>query len=95
MPASVPAPYQTNSNFIITGDTGKTDNILIEDNWLCGGNYTIYSEYKPDKHCCGCPTNVRVRNNRFCRDYRYGLKAGGCFKEWSGNVWEDNGTTAP
>lgn len=66
--------YKSNANFIIHDET---DNILIEHNWLNGGNYTIY----------GNP-GTTVRNNIFGNDFRYGI-CNGPFDDWSGNVMED------
>jgi len=92
------APYKSNSCFIIATEDGPIDNILIENNWLVGGNYTIYSASKT----YGDPKNIRVRNNIFGRSnggFKDGKEAArirtGVFKEWSGNVWEDNGQPAP
>lgn len=73
------APYKSNACYIQTGSNNIQ--MIIEDNWLNGGNYTI-------NNCAGA--NLIVRNNKFGRDYRYGLRSvGGC--TWTGNVWEDNG----
>jgi len=89
------APYKSNANFIISTAVGPIDNILIEGNWLNGGNYTIYSIDKGRGY--GFPTNVRVINNKFGRDnagYPDKITARirtGSFSQWSGNVWEDNG----
>jgi hypothetical protein len=71
-------PYKANATFIVKGDT---QNFLIENNWLNGGGYTIY---------CTSPY-TRVINNKFGRDFKEGVRAGTCL-EWSGNVYEDDGT---
>ena len=55
-------------------------NFVIENNWLNGGNYTIYCQ----------SGGIRVRNNIFGRSYLFGLVDGNC-AEWSGTVWEDTG----
>jgi len=92
-------PYKSNSNFIISTAVGPIDNILIESNWLNGGNYTIYSIDKERGY--GSPTNVRVINNIFGRDNGgypnkiTGRIRTGTFAEWSGNVWEDTGELLP
>jgi hypothetical protein len=81
------APYKSNSAFFLQLDVS---NFVIENNWLTGGNYTIY-----------CITNrggVSVRNNVFGRE-NGGLPEGtadrrilsGTCDVWSGNVWEDTG----
>lgn len=66
--------FRSNAAFIIHDET---DNILIENNWLNGGNYTVY----------GNP-GTTVRNNIFGPDFRYGI-CNGPFDDWSGNVMED------
>jgi hypothetical protein len=86
-------PYRSNACFILHDDT---DNIYIHDNWLTGGNYTIY----------GNP-GTTVRNNIFGRENADHPSLSSCtncngssrlcngpFDDWSGNVWEDNGTEA-
>jgi len=77
--------FRTNSVFFINGWVGDIDDVLIEDNWLNGGNYTIYALKQ---------TGVHVRNNRMGRDAQYGF-LNGHIDEWSGNLWEDNGKPAP
>ena len=80
------SPYKSNATFMLQLNIS---NFVIENNWLNGGNYTIY-----------CPDNggVSVRNNIFGR-YNGGWKdskdhlrthAGSC-DQWSGNTWEDTG----
>lgn len=66
--------YRSNAAFIIHDGT---DNILIENNWLDGGNYTIYGN-----------RGTVVQNNIFGSDFRYGI-CNGPFDDWSGNVMED------
>ncbi len=72
------SPYKSNATFMLQLNIS---NFVIENNWLTGGNYTIY-----------CPDNggVSVRNNRFGRDYRFGPINGPC-DEKVGNVWDDTG----
>jgi len=80
-------PYKSNSTFII--ELATTD-FVIENNWLTGGNYTIYCQQKGG--------TVIVRNNTFGRENgglaagkeALRLRAGRC-GEWSGNRWEDTG----
>jgi len=90
--------FRSNATFIIHDGT---DNILIEKNWLVGGNYTIYGN-----------EGTVVRNNVFGRDNADspditggngdGSKrlCNGPFDDWSGNIWTDgtpakNNTTCP
>ncbi len=87
MPITDPAPYKSNACFILQTAEGPLDHFTISNNWLNGGNYTIY--------CDG--TNLRVTGNQFGRDYRFGIK-NGCGSEdtyWAGNVWEDSGEVIP
>jgi hypothetical protein len=88
MPITVPDPYKSNACFQIETAEGAIDDVLIEHNWLNGGNYTIQIRDSGN----GAPTNVRILNNRFGRDYRYGLiKVNGGPHTISGNVWDDTG----
>jgi len=74
-PNSPGPPYSTNACAI---HEGNISDIVYEHNWLNGGNFTMY---------CGVP-GISVRNNRFGRDYIYGIRSGNC-DEWTGNVWDD------
>jgi hypothetical protein len=84
------APFASNAAiFLETPSGGTTDNIVIDGNWLTGGNYTVY--------CSDFSTNVSVTNNFFGR-YNAGwpgkerrrVRAGNC-DTWSNNRWEDTG----
>jgi len=77
-PSAPGAPYKSNATFIFN-DVGSFTNIVIDGNWLSGGNYTIY-----------CQPGVSVRNNLFSRDYKYGILTNPC-SEWTNNRWEDTG----
>jgi len=82
------AQGQTAAVFI--GASAPSTNILVEDNVLAGGGYTVYG---PDPGS----SNVRVVNNKFST--RYFAKGGsygpvaywktGSGNEWSGNTWMD------
>lgn len=85
LPVTTPPPYKSNACFMVGTAEGPTSGFLIEKNWLNGGNYTIFAA--PD-------ASVRVRDNLFGRDVRYGLRSGS-FAEWSGNRWEDTGEAIP
>ncbi len=80
-------PYKSNATFMLQLDI---ENFVIEDNWLVGGNYTIYSS-----------GGASVINNRFGRENGgFPDKVGprirnGSFDEWSGNVWDDTGEAIP
>ena len=83
---------QTTSNAALfinpyNGDQ-KLNNLLIEGNWLNGGNYTIY--------VLGNSTNVVIRNNFFGRNYRYGVKSIYAPNVvWENNRWMDDNTLIP
>ena len=77
--------FRTNSVFFINGWVGDINDVVIEDNWLNGGNYTIYALKQ---------SGVHVRNNRMGRDAQYGF-LNGHIEEWTGNRWEDTGKPAP
>jgi hypothetical protein len=57
-----------NAAIILKSDLGSIDNILIEDAYLNGGNYTFYSREGGN----GDPSNVVLRNSVFGPDYNYG-----------------------
>lgn len=84
MPVTDPAPYKSNAAFMLEPDGGELHNVLIEYNWMNGGNYTVYGSNM---------SGVTVRYNYFGRDYRHGIKSK--VVNWYGNVWEDNGQPAP
>jgi len=44
------SPYKSNATFKITTAAGSIDNVLIENKWLTGGAYTIYSTDKMRNH---------------------------------------------
>lgn len=69
-------PYKSNACYL-----GGIADLTIEDNWLNGGNYTLY-----------CSSGTVVRNNKFGRQYRYGIR-NSC-DNWTNNTWEDTGEPA-
>jgi hypothetical protein len=82
-------------------DFGVEANVLITDNLLAGGGYTVYAGQNP-----GGPAayNIRVTNNRFSDMYYSGggyfgpgtaFNSGGPGDVWSGNVWASNGQPVP
>jgi hypothetical protein len=76
--------YKSNSCFIIEPDGGAHRRFLIENNWLNGGNYTLYCSNE----------DVTVRGNRFGRNFRYGIRNGCRDTQWTTNVWDDTGAPA-
>ncbi len=95
IPVGIGAPYKQNACFIIQTGDGPIDNVLIEDNWLTGGNFTVYFENKwrpgSTNPNYGDPTNCRLLNNRFGREFRYGPLNTTGYVVVSGNVWDDTG----
>ncbi|MDB4278391.1 right-handed parallel beta-helix repeat-containing protein [Deltaproteobacteria bacterium] len=76
------APYKANAAAM---HCCGLSNVVYEHNWLNGGGYTIYCQTSGEN-----VPGIHVRNNRFGRDFKHGVKSGTC-DEWSGNVWDDNG----
>jgi hypothetical protein len=83
--------FRSNAAIIIKADFGPIDDVLFENNWANGGNFTVYSRAGTSYPA---PTNVRILNNRFGRDYRYGLYSIDGTIQRSGNVWADTGAPA-
>jgi hypothetical protein len=78
--------YRSNAAFMIQVADGPIDGILIEGNWMNGGNYTIFSEGE----------NVVIRDNFFGHDYRYGVvRVSGDGTTWENNRWWDTGEVIP
>ncbi|MEZ6019220.1 MAG: hypothetical protein R3F17_03715 [Planctomycetota bacterium] len=89
MPIDIGAPYKSNAALIIQTGLGPIDDVLIEGNWLNGGNFTLYVTDKGTGY--GPPTNVRIKDNWFGRDYRYGVLDSFGYQRIEGNRWEDTG----
>jgi len=79
-------------------DNNSLTNVVIDDNMLAGGNYTIYAGGGSGQQ------QLAVRDNRFSRTVsskggRYGPLAAwdGTLPgdEWSDNVWDDTGAPVP
>jgi hypothetical protein len=89
--------FTQTSCIMLGNEFGPLRNVLIEDNLLNGGGYTIYGG--------GSDSNVdhiRIINNRFRRAPNGFFSDGGHYgpvayfgnrpgNKWSGNVWDDNG----
>ncbi|MEM9379147.1 MAG: LamG-like jellyroll fold domain-containing protein [Planctomycetota bacterium] len=86
------AGYRSNAALIIQDSLATIDDFLIEGNWMNGGNYTVFVTPNSPTGI----TRLRIVNNRFGRDYRYGLiLTGGIPTVISGNVWDDTGELIP
>ena len=64
---------------------GPVSNVVIDGNWLNGGNFVVYSV--TDRS--GTPTGVQVTNNFFGHDYNYGLLDANGTVLWQNNYWMD------
>lgn len=83
-------------------DFGPQSNRLIRDNLVAGGGYSIYGGANEGKEATA--TNIRIVDNRISNRF---FAAGGAFgpgnafasssagNEWSGNVWDHDGSTVP
>ncbi|MEZ6003178.1 MAG: LamG-like jellyroll fold domain-containing protein [Planctomycetota bacterium] len=96
LPIDIGAPYKQNACWIVQTGEGPVDNVLIEGNWIEGGNYSLFivNKYTAGSNLpnYGDPTNCRVINNRFGRAYRFGPITTTGYVLISGNVWDDDGT---
>lgn len=71
-----------NASYIVKADLGDISGVIIEQNYMSGGNYTLYV-----KDAAYTTRGVAVRNNYFGRDYRYGTRS---VDASTGTVWENN-----
>lgn len=83
MPRDVPG-YTNSQVFMIAPNNGPIRNVTIERNWINGGSISV------QLHSVG--GTARIVDNRFGRDYRFGLFSTTGPVVRSGNVWDDNGT---
>jgi len=60
--------YKSNACIIAQSDYSAVDVISIRNNYMEGGNYTVYLRDRG----FGSPTNVRMHGNTFGTDYRFG-----------------------
>jgi hypothetical protein len=89
----VSSGYGGNSAILLQPDLGElgTGGILVEDNYLNGGNYTLYLTPSSGKEL----KDVTIRANRFGRVFRYGPRLVKTPVTWTGNVWDDTGNLLP
>jgi hypothetical protein len=91
-------PYSQTSCIMLGNEFGPLTDVLVQDNLLNGGGYTVYgggSDSDVD--------NIRILGNRFQRAPAGFWPDGGYYgpvahydptrpgNQWSGNVWDDNG----
>jgi hypothetical protein len=74
-------PHRLVSTILIGPDLGPISDVLIEGNWLDGGNFTLYLD----------GSSIVVRKNRFGRSYVYGLASVKGNITQDGNVFDDTG----
>ena len=79
------APYSSNATFMLEE---SVSNFVINGNWLNGGNHTINTSNITSS------VGVSITNNKFGRDYRFGL-TNGPTPVWTNNTWEDTGVVIP
>ncbi|WTX00783.1 right-handed parallel beta-helix repeat-containing protein (plasmid) [Streptomycetaceae bacterium NBC_01309] len=79
-------PRNQTSAILVGGEFGSPSNILVENNFLDGGNYTVYLDPKG--------SNRVIRNNVFTRNYVYGPARLDGQVEWAGNTHEDGTAVA-
>lgn len=71
---------------LITNQTGTLGRMAVYGNWLDGGDYCLYNNWVG---------GMDAYNNQFGRSANSGLlDEAQVITEWSGNVYEDDGTTA-
>ena len=81
--------FRSNAAIFIRAWKGPIRNVTVDGNWMNGGNYTVY--------VMDDSGNVKVTNNWFGRDFRYGPKrvnATGTVT-WSNNRFWDNNALIP
>jgi hypothetical protein len=79
-------PRSDDSCIMIGGQFGEPSNVDIEDNYLDGGNYTIF--------LAPYGTNRVIKNNTFTRTFLTGPADVGGSYVWSGNVYTDGSPVA-
>jgi hypothetical protein len=84
----MPISNEANSAIIAQSDFGAIRNWTVRENYLNGGNYTLF--FRDKEH--GEPEDVVIKDNMIGRDYRYGLiSSDGEGIELGQNYWSDTG----
>ena len=86
----VPPDWGCSIAIFITDSGGPTNDVLIENNWMDGGNFTLQVGDNGDD---GGPTGLRIRNNFFGTGYRFGPATFDSvpLDQYCGNRWEISG----
>lgn len=72
--------------------TNDIDNVVFDDNYVDGGNYTFNANWTNVDLGSASLTGVSITNNVFGRNFRYGPKTSMSHGiVWSGNRWADTG----
>jgi hypothetical protein len=80
-----------NAAIFIDPDFGVIDDVVVENNILGGGGFTLYSVPSPKAPQFGVPSNVRIRNNVFIEEHLFDYATA---TPGSGWVWEGNTNTS-
>lgn len=89
IPVPPPDPYSSNACLMTDSGQSPLSDLVIEGNWLSGGNYTIYVTLGSGAYGV---SGVTIKDNRFTRHFRYGpLRDKAAGTVISGNVWDDTG----
>jgi hypothetical protein len=75
-----------NSAIFVDSDQGPISNVLIENNYLDGGGFTLYSIQSRSAPQFGVPTNVVVQNNVFGSDHLFDYAELGGGATWTNNT---------
>jgi hypothetical protein len=76
-----------NAAVIVKSDLGFPSNITFANNYMNGGNYTVY--VRDGGH--GMPTNISFIGNRFGPSRTYGLTSFDGPVKWENNTWAETG----
>ena len=93
-------PHTQTAVVALYGDVEAVVDVVVEDNLLDGGGYTVYGGSVAGKPHSAGASGIRFVNNRFGRRFhpeggRYGpvsgFDPGRPGNVWAGNVWHDSG----
>ena len=95
--AGITAGDPMNSIFQIGNQTGNISNVVFDNNIVNGGNYSFNANWTNLDAGLYSASGIRIVNNRFGRDYRYGPKANmrTSLVVWANNIWDDTGAVLP
>lgn len=85
----IDGPYRRGTSALLfQTSNARIDNVLVENNLLSGGSYTVYFKDKGNGY--GPPTNVRILANQFVRgSFLYGVWTVSGNPVRTGNVYDD------